>query len=508
MEIPNILVHPAVDEAMSNATQLASTKGTNFETPNKIFESGRGSPVSENKTPERFIGAILSDTFEITEYIQSGQFGRGWRARVVKGDVKYDDVFIKTLRSSRDVVGGLPATHKKFVKKEIKLFSSNRFARIEPHLNIATTALLFGAVENNGFQANMFYFLSPDLCTAGELFDYLCLSTPPYVQNFDENTARMLTKQLVDGVAFLHSHGVTHRDLKLENIVLTSDFVLKIMDFGAAKWDDEAEECNGVIVTNTIIGTECMQPPELDPRQKTFYNPRAFDVWGVGVILFFLVSMEELVRRRLNFSLFQNIIRQSKNYRGWLNGEIRDKQNVPRNVQFWENLPELAGKFSPELIHLFNTIFDMKPHMRATIEEVKAHPWFFQQYPTEEEYRGDMESRPTKATERDRKLPFDEDLQETWSEIGSVEDAILDCIALACVDLAEGDSIEEKVDIVKGFITYSQEENAFFVGDPAFFKIVTKDNQFCCDWLRGTLSQWLTFFFGFKNVLQEKLEEI
>ena len=49
---------------------------------------------------------------------------------------------------------------------------------------------------------------------------------------------------MVDGVHHMHKHGMFHRDLKLENIVLDSHYTLKLMDFGHSK---HASECEYVL---------------------------------------------------------------------------------------------------------------------------------------------------------------------------------------------------------------------------------------------------------------------
>jgi len=54
-------------------------------------------------------------------------------------------------------------------------------------------------VAKNNQEAEIFFFVSPDLCERGELFDYLCPAVPPYVINFPERCARRIFKQLIEG---------------------------------------------------------------------------------------------------------------------------------------------------------------------------------------------------------------------------------------------------------------------------------------------------------------------
>jgi serine/threonine protein kinase len=55
-----------------------------------------------------------------------------------------------------------------------------------------------------------------------------------YTGALPERVARMYFRQLIGGIEYMHSKGVYHRDLKLENIVLSETLELKIADFGSS----------------------------------------------------------------------------------------------------------------------------------------------------------------------------------------------------------------------------------------------------------------------------------
>ena len=90
---------------------------------------------------------------------------------------------------------------------------------------------------------------------------------------------------LSDGVAYIHSQGVTHRDLKSENIMLTTECNLKISDFGCGKTLPE-----GSTGAMTMTGGDLMVvPPEFSAiaqgiPQLSLVSP-AYDMWGLGCIL-------------------------------------------------------------------------------------------------------------------------------------------------------------------------------------------------------------------------------
>ncbi len=54
-------------------------------------------------------------------------------------------------------------------------------------------------------------------------------------KKLDEDTARVLFKQLIEGLGYIHSKGVLHRDIKLDNILLDGKGNVKIADFGVSK---------------------------------------------------------------------------------------------------------------------------------------------------------------------------------------------------------------------------------------------------------------------------------
>ena len=72
----------------------------------------------------------------------------------------------------------------------------------------------------------------------------------------------------MDGVNYLHINGIAHRDLKLENIYLSSDFTVKIGDFGFA---------TGNKTSRKLSGTESYSSPEMNLRKE--YNSQDEDLW-------------------------------------------------------------------------------------------------------------------------------------------------------------------------------------------------------------------------------------
>lgn len=91
-----------------------------------------------------------------------------------------------------------------------------------------------------------------------------------------------LMKQLINGVAFMHSHGVAHCDLKPENILFKPNGILKISDFGTSCVFQTAWEKKPHYQTGCFGSEPYMSPEQFIPKKQ--YDPRLVDTFAVGVI--------------------------------------------------------------------------------------------------------------------------------------------------------------------------------------------------------------------------------
>lgn len=96
-----------------------------------------------------------------------------------------------------------------------------------------------------------------------------------------ENLIRKTMKQLLNGVQYLHSNNIIHRDIKLDNILLTEDFQLKIADFGLSRKINNKIILDEEFVATGFLGTMNYMAPEV--IRQVPYNHKV-DIFSIGII--------------------------------------------------------------------------------------------------------------------------------------------------------------------------------------------------------------------------------
>ncbi|KAI9848779.1 MAG: serine/threonine protein kinase [Thelocarpon superellum] len=87
--------------------------------------------------------------------------------------------------------------------------------------------------------------------------------------------------QIITGVAYLHSMGLAHRDLKLDNVVVNDHGIMKIIDFGSATVFRYPFE-NDIVMAHGIVGSDPYLAPEVFDSNK--YDPQPPDIWSLAII--------------------------------------------------------------------------------------------------------------------------------------------------------------------------------------------------------------------------------
>jgi len=190
----------------------------------------------------------------------------------------------------------------------------------------------------------------------------LVMEYAPYGDFFDIVMSRELTnemlirtyfQQLVSGLKYLHSKGIAHLDLKLDNLLLGKDFQLKITDFDLAH--DQKE-------TNKPVsrGTTGYRAPEILNDQVD--NIFAADIYSIGIILFICFTGE--------FPFVEKETNKGK--------ELRDYDLfMTQNERFWKKKATYYDvHFSSELRELFNGMLTKDPLKRYTVKDIEVSKWY------------------------------------------------------------------------------------------------------------------------------------
>ena len=110
-----------------------------------------------------------------------------------------------------------------------------------------------------------------------------------YVKNLkflDEEIAKIFMRQLTRGLLYCHKRNLSHRDLKLENLLLVNseEKKIKIIDFGIAG------AISSIKAEQLDTGSLGYMAPECFVPQKNYKFDGKVDVWAIGVILFAMLS--------------------------------------------------------------------------------------------------------------------------------------------------------------------------------------------------------------------------
>lgn len=176
----------------------------------------------------------------------------------------------------------------------------------------------------------------------------------------DEANARVIFRQLMEGVRVIHSHRLAHRDLGLENVVLNHLSghlpTATIVDFGSVY---HIVDPNSPPPVQPCSDVYCIAPEVLSTiafGQQAAYrmNPSVFDIWACGCLLFILVT---------GTPLFEIASPACENFRIVLN-----HANGLSLI-----LDQLS--LSPSLKDLLCRILRTNPLERPQAEEILRHPW-------------------------------------------------------------------------------------------------------------------------------------
>jgi len=162
----------------------------------------------------------------------------------------------------------------KFLKDEEVI---NRFLKESEIIAMADHPNIVKLHDQGDWEGGL--FIAMEYIDGISLYQYLQDHSLPYKKALE------VSLEIAYALCHLHTHGVIHRDLKLENILMTRKNTIKVIDFGIAQILTERGEAEGK--RRRIVGT----PIYMSPEQKL--NPDAVsypsDIYSLGIIIYELV---------------------------------------------------------------------------------------------------------------------------------------------------------------------------------------------------------------------------
>lgn len=199
---------------------------------------------------------------------------------------------------------------------------------------------------NNDVKKRQYMIL--DYAAKGELFDYLYYPGRRLLEKY----AKVMFLKILRAIKAMHDIHICHRDLKIQNIILDSDFNPKVCDFGFAT-EINANVNNGKL--NTYVGTANYAAPEILLNNP--YDGYKADIFSLGVILINLVTCKLGFCYAVSHDKYYKYIYSKRYERYWNKIQITNVSN--------------------EFKDLYLNMVQYSPEKRiGSIDAVMQHPWF------------------------------------------------------------------------------------------------------------------------------------
>ena len=330
----NALKNPNMDQM-----EIEDLKGKNDFLKNEFYknqiqidqiktESGKSQNVYTQDSEKHILGVLNSD-FNLIKVIGYGASGAVYLSYSI-----YDISIPKTLYAIKVIFKKDP--------NDNELDCEVSYVEKMNHKNIIKVyGHGYGILQTPPGLTQQVYYIIMEYIDHGSLLTQLGDNI-----GFGEDLGRLIFAQLLDGLETIHNSNIVHRDIKLENIMLSgNDYTLKYVDFGFAM-----EKSYGYL--RSYLGTPNYAAPEIHLKRP--YLGEYADIFSLGVTLFITVTgYLPFVLPIPNDPLYHYIY--DVDY-----------------VSYWRNR---KIKVSPSFMELFDNLIAFDPSQRPSISEIKNSKW-------------------------------------------------------------------------------------------------------------------------------------
>jgi serine/threonine/tyrosine protein kinase RAD53 len=390
-----------IQDTSTNGTHLNSmrlVKGSNYIL-NQGDEISVG--VGIDKDVITFI-VLFADSFNPSKLPNSSH------TNAIKDEGIYKDFEIKnetigqgafaTVKKCIERASGTPYAVKIINRRKALNIGGGAMAGVDRELSILRKLDHPNIVSLKAFYEDMDnYYIVMELVPGGDLMDFVAANGA-----IGEDATQVITKQILEGIVYVHKLGISHRDLKPDNILIMQDdpILVKITDFGLAKFSDNAT------FMKTFCGTLAYVAPEIitgkydqsqsQPDGKDMYS-NLVDMWSLGCLVYVLLTSHLPFNGKTQVQMFQKIKK----------GEYHES-------------PLNSYEISKSGRDFLSGCLQVNPKLRMTAEEALNHEWIQEAFDEESQLQKSLslsQSQSQQSRKIDNGIPVDGTMNNIDEEI-------------------------------------------------------------------------------------------
>lgn len=290
-------------------------------------------------------GSIINKKYQVIEKVGKGAFSNCYRVNLLNEDgtvIEDQPALVLKVSINPDYSFLNEFTHNQ------ELSTHNRVLRYKGY------GVINSAADTEEKEPEH-EFLVSDLMPNGDMFKYV------NNEGFDEGCARFIFRHILKGIESIHKDGYAHLDIKLGNILLDTNYLPKLADFGfLQKLPDE-----DVLQSSEFKykGTRHYISPEV--HEGTTFSGKSADIFALGVCFFILLVGDYPFNAATKSDTKYKNFYKTDPFTFWKRNS-RAKKKINR------------GKISDNFIDLITKMLVPAEFGRISLDEIKQHPWYLE----------------------------------------------------------------------------------------------------------------------------------